>query len=61
MYDFKVSYSGDWLNIIADLDRQFEHELTNKRPDRKLTIKEIIRDKKWWKIIKTSHNTRYSQ
>jgi hypothetical protein len=46
IYDFKVSYSGDWLNIIADLDRQFEHELTNKRPDRKLTIKEIIRDKK---------------
>lgn len=51
MYDFKVMYSGDWINIIEDIDRQFEHELTNKKPDKKLLIKEIIKDKKWWKII----------
>ena len=51
MYDFKVMYSGDWINIIEDIDRQFEHELTNKKPDKKLLIKEITKDKKWWKII----------
>jgi len=51
MYDFKVMYAGDWLNIIDDIDRQFENELTNKQPDKKLMIKEIIKDKKWWKII----------
>ena len=51
IYDFKVMYSGDWINIIEDIDRQFEHELTNKKPDKKLLIKEITKDKKWWKII----------
>jgi len=51
MYDFRVMYSGDWINIIEDIDRQFEHELTNKKPDKKLMIKEITKDKKWWKII----------
>lgn len=51
MYDFKVMYSGDWINIIEDIDRQFEHELTNMKPDKKLLIKEITKDKKWWKIL----------
>ena len=43
MYDFKVIYSGDWINIIENIDRQFEHELTNKKPDKKLLIKEITK------------------
>lgn len=50
MYDFKVTYAGDWLNIITDIDRQFEHELTNKKSDRNLTIKEITKGKAWWKM-----------
>ncbi len=51
MYDFKVSYAGDWLMIITDIDRQFENEKENAKPEKKLTVKEIIKDIKWWKIF----------
>ena len=51
MYDFKVSYAGDWKMIITEIDKQFEHENENAKPEKRLTIKEIIKDKKWWKIF----------
>lgn len=49
IYDFKVSYTGDWKMIITDINKQFEYENENAKPKIKLTIKEIIKDKKWWK------------
>jgi hypothetical protein len=51
MYDFKVSYAGDWEMIITDIDRQFENEKEKAKPEKKLNVKEIIKDKKWWKIF----------
>lgn len=51
MYDFKVSYAGDWEMIITDIDRQFENEKEKAKPEKKLTVKQIIKDKKWWKIL----------
>jgi hypothetical protein len=50
MYDFKVMYSSNWLNIIEDIDRQFEYELTSNKSDKKLLIKAVSKDSKWWKI-----------
>ncbi len=51
MYDFKVSYAGDWARIVTDIDRQFENEKENAKPEKKLTVREIIKGKKWWKIF----------
>lgn len=51
IYDFKVSYAGDWIMIITDIDRQFANEKEKRKPEKRLTTKEIMKDKKWWKII----------
>lgn len=47
---FKVSYSGMWQLIVEKANKQFAYELTNKKPSRKLTIKELIKNKSFWKF-----------
>ena len=47
---FKATYTSMWQNIIEMADKQFEHELTSKPSDKKLKVKELIKNKTRWKL-----------
>lgn len=49
-YLFKPSYTSGWsMNNAAE--RQFESELTKPKPTKTLTIKQLIKKEKWWKVF----------
>lgn len=47
---FKATYSSMWLQIIEAANKQFEHEVTNRKSVKRLTVKELIRNKPFWKF-----------
>jgi hypothetical protein len=50
-YLFKPSYTAGWsMNEIAE--RQFESEITKTKPTKTLTIKQLTKKRKWWKVVK---------
>lgn len=46
-YPFQPSYTAGW-KMKYNAERQFESELTNPKPSLKLTVKELVMEKKWW-------------
>lgn len=48
--DIFKSYSADWAHAKAAADNQFEHEKKNPKPTKVLTVKELIKNKKWWEL-----------
>ena len=46
----KFGYVADWgiTKLVANL--QFEHEKTNPKPSKRITVAELITTKKWWKF-----------
>jgi hypothetical protein len=49
-YLFKPSFTGGWSMKDA-FERQLESERTKAKPSKTLTIKQLIRKDKWWKIF----------
>lgn len=49
-YLFKPSSTAGW-NMKADVDNQFKSEVTKPKPQKKITIKQLIKKKKWWNIF----------
>ena len=48
-YMFSPSYTLGWtMNEIAEM--QFKSELTKKKPSKRITIRQLIKKKKWWGI-----------
>ena len=49
-YLFKPLYTAGWImNDIAE--RQFESERTKPKPTKILTIKQLTKKEKWWKVF----------
>lgn len=49
-YLFKPSWTAGWsMNDAAE--RQFESEITKLKPDNNLTIKQLTKKGKWWKLF----------
>lgn len=49
-YLFKPSWTAGWsMNDAAE--RQFESELSKSKPSKILTIKQLTKKKKWWKVV----------
>lgn len=48
-YLFKPMWASWNMNIIAE--RQFESELTKPKPSQKITIKQLTKKNKWWKVF----------
>lgn len=48
-YLFKPSYTSGW-NMNNSIERQLDSELTKQKPSKTLTIKQLIKKKKWWEI-----------
>jgi len=49
-YLFKPSWTGGWtMNDMAE--KQFESELTKTKPSKILTVKQIVKKVKWWKLF----------
>lgn len=44
------SYSADWSSVKTSLEMQFEYEKTNQKPSIVLTVAELTKTKKWWKL-----------
>lgn len=49
-YLFKPTYTFG-LNMNEIACRQFEYEMQKLRPAKKLTIREVIKKRKWWKVF----------
>lgn len=49
-YLFKPSWTGGWT-IKETADKQFESELIKPKPGKTLTIKQLTKKRKWWKIF----------
>lgn len=49
-YLFKPMWAGGWTTNI-DAERQFESELIKPKPAKNLTIKQLTKKGKWWKIF----------
>ena len=47
---FKATYSGMWQNIVEIASKQFEHELTVKKSNKRLTVKELAKNKSSWRL-----------
>ncbi len=48
-YLFHPLYTSDWrMNINAEM--QFESELTKEKPSKTITIHQLTKKRKWWKI-----------
>ena len=50
-YPFKPSYSGGWQFMIESIDKQFEYEMNNPKPKNRLTIKQLIKKKKFFGLF----------
>ncbi|WP_281631721.1 hypothetical protein [Flavobacterium luteolum] len=50
-YPFHPTFSGGWHLIIEAVNMQIEHEKNNSLPKNKLTIAQVAKKKKWWKIF----------
>ncbi|HEY5406551.1 MAG TPA: hypothetical protein VIJ92_05685 [Ginsengibacter sp.] len=48
--DNKYGYVADWGITKLAANLQFEHEKTNPKPAKTITIEELTTDKKWWKL-----------
>lgn len=49
-YLFKPSYTSGWsMNSAAE--RQFDSELTKPKPTKTLSIKQLTKKEKWWKVF----------
>ena len=44
------SYCADWSHAIHSAEMQFEHEKTNTKPAITITVTELTKHKKWWKL-----------
>jgi len=49
-YLFKPSWTAGW-SMNNDAERQFESEFTKAKPLKKITVKQLIKKDKWWKIF----------
>jgi hypothetical protein len=49
-YLFKPSYTAGWSMNNAN-ERQFESELTKPKPTKTLTIRQLTKKEKWWKVF----------
>jgi len=49
-YQFQPSYTGGW-NMNYLIEKQFDSEKTKPKPDKSLTVKQLIKKDKWWKIF----------
>lgn len=49
-YLFKPSYTSGW-NMNSAIERQFESEIKKLKPIKILTIKQLIKKDKWWKVF----------
>lgn len=50
-YPFHPTFSGGWIQIISAVEMQLDHGKTNPLPKNVLTIEQVIKKKKWWKIF----------
>jgi hypothetical protein len=49
-YLFKPSYTAGWsMNDAAE--RQFESERTKSKPTKTITIRQLTKKGKWWKVF----------
>lgn len=46
----KFGYVADWGITKLAANLQFEHEKTNPQPTKRITVAELITNKKWWKL-----------
>ena len=49
-YLFKPSYTSGW-NMNNAIERQLDSEFIKPKPSKKLSIKQLIKKNKWWKIF----------
>jgi hypothetical protein len=49
-YPFKPTYTSGW-SMNEEIERQLESEITKQKPSKKLTIKQLTRKGKWWKLF----------
>lgn len=49
-YLFKPSWTAGW-NMNNSAERQFEAEITRPKPTKKITIKQLTKKGKWWKLF----------
>ena len=49
-YLFKPSWTAGW-NMNNDAERQFQSEITKQKPLTKITVKQLVKKDKWWKIF----------
>jgi len=50
-YEFHPTFSGGWHQIIEAVNMQFEYEKNNSIPKNILSIAQVAKKKKWWKIF----------
>lgn len=48
--DVFKSYCADWASAKVGAEKQFEHEMTNQKPTIVLTVAELTKNKKRWKL-----------
>ena len=49
-YLFKPSWTAGWC-MSEDAEKQFESEITKPKPLTKITVKQLVKKDKWWKIF----------
>ena len=49
-YLFKPSWTAGWC-MNEDAEKQFESEITKPKPLTKITVKQLVKKDKWWKIF----------
>ena len=49
-YLFKPSYTAGW-KMNEDIQRQIDSEMTKAKPSKILTIRQLTKKDKWWKIL----------
>jgi len=45
-----TSYCADWASVKEAAEKQFEHEKTNPKPTIVLTVAELTKNKKRWRL-----------
>ena len=50
-HDVFKTYSADWASAKDGAEKQFEHEKTNPKPTIVLTVAELTKNKKRWKLL----------
>ena len=50
-YIFHPTFSRGWDQIIEAVNMQLDHEKTNPTPKNRMTIAQIAKKKKWWRIF----------